>query len=34
MLGKNVVQLENLAQNWNKDKTLSELGAESHMLVF
>lgn len=34
MLGKNVVQLENLAQNWNKDKMLSELGAESHMLVF
>lgn len=34
MLGKNVVELENLAQNWNKDKMLSELGAGSHMLLF
>jgi len=34
MLGENVVELENLAQNWNKDKMLSELGAGSHMLLF
>lgn len=34
MLGENLVELENLAQNWNKDKMLSELGAGSHMLLF
>lgn len=34
MLGENVVELKNLAQNWNKDKMLSELGAGSHMLLF